>query len=39
MDYNDRNGKPIDINKKAVQHIKKIKEQKEEKSKNQITRK
>ncbi len=39
MDYTDINGKQIDIKKKAMQHIKRIKEEKERKAKNKIVKK
>lgn len=39
MDYIDINGKPIDLKKKAAQHIRKLKENKKEVKLNQTSTK
>jgi hypothetical protein len=39
MDYTDMNGKPIDIKNRVELHIKKLKEEKKDKSKNQNIKK
>ncbi|WP_268876715.1 hypothetical protein [Konateibacter massiliensis] len=37
MDYTDRNGKPVDLKKRAQEHIKKLKEE-ENKSESKKTK-